>query len=95
MTYISNAREISLLKKAKKASNSLVEALDNDIPIDMLEIDIKNIIETKLVRAAEIAVNQELTEEQKKQIKMQFIIKNISDIEKHFLIILILHQNTR
>ena len=45
MTYISNAREISLLKKAKKASNSLVEALDNDIPIDMLEIDIKNIID--------------------------------------------------
>ena len=45
MTYISNAREISLLKKAKKASNNLVEALDNDIPIDMLEIDIKNIID--------------------------------------------------
>ena len=30
------------------------------------ESDIKNIIETKLVRAAEIAVNQELTEEQKR-----------------------------
>ena len=30
------------------------------------ESDIKNIIETKLIRAAEIAVNQELTEEQKK-----------------------------
>ncbi|MBQ1495764.1 MAG: tRNA uridine-5-carboxymethylaminomethyl(34) synthesis GTPase MnmE [Bacilli bacterium] len=45
MTYISNAREISLLKKAKKASNNLVEALNNNIPIDMLEIDIKNIID--------------------------------------------------
>ena len=32
------------------------------------ENDIKNIIETKLVRAAEIAINQELTEEQKKAV---------------------------
>ena len=32
------------------------------------ESDIKKIIETKLVRAAEIAVNDELTEEQKKQV---------------------------
>jgi t-SNARE complex subunit (syntaxin) len=32
------------------------------------ENDIKKIIETKLVRAAEIAVNQELTEEQKRQV---------------------------
>ena len=32
------------------------------------ESDIKGIIETKLVRAAEIAVNQELTEEQKKEV---------------------------
>ena len=30
------------------------------------ESDIKKIIETKLVRAAEIVVNQELTEEQRK-----------------------------
>ena len=45
MTYISNAREISLLKKAKKSSNNLVKALEEDIPIDMLELDIKNIID--------------------------------------------------
>ena len=32
------------------------------------ESDIKKIIETKLVRAAEIVVNQELTEEQKKEV---------------------------
>ena len=32
------------------------------------ESEIKNIISTKLVRAAEIAVNEELTEEQKKQV---------------------------
>ena len=45
LTYLSNAREIALLKEAKKSSNSLVEALNNNIPIDMLEIDIKNIID--------------------------------------------------
>ena len=32
------------------------------------ESNIKNIIETKLIRAAEIAVNQELTEEQRKEV---------------------------
>ena len=45
MTYISNAREISLLKKAKKSSDNLVKSLEDNIPIDMLEIDIKNIID--------------------------------------------------
>ena len=45
MTYISNAREISLLKKAKQSSNNLIKSLDEGIPIDMLEIDIKNIID--------------------------------------------------
>lgn len=45
MTFISNAREISLLKKAKKSSDTLVKSLENGIPIDMLELDIKNIID--------------------------------------------------
>ena len=45
MTYISNAREISLLKKAIQSSNNLIKSLDEGIPIDMLEIDIKNIID--------------------------------------------------
>lgn len=45
LTYLSNAREISLLKEAKKSSDSLIDALNNDIPIDMLEIDIKNILD--------------------------------------------------
>ena len=45
MTYISNAREISLLKKAKKSSDNLIKALEDGIPIDMLELDIKNIID--------------------------------------------------
>ena len=45
MTYLSNIRTIDLLKKAKKASNELIKSLDNDIPIDMLEIDIRNILD--------------------------------------------------
>ena len=46
MTYISNAREISLLKQAKKSSETLVKSLEDGIPIDMLELDIKNIIDS-------------------------------------------------
>ena len=45
LTYLSNAREISLLKKAKKLSNNIVKSLNEDIPIDILEIDIRNIID--------------------------------------------------
>ena len=45
MTYISNARDISLLKKAKVSSNNLVKSLEDNIPIDMLELDIKNILD--------------------------------------------------
>jgi len=45
MTYLSNIRTINLLKNAKKASNDLIKSLDNNIPIDMLEIDIKNILD--------------------------------------------------
>lgn len=44
-TYLSNSREIALVKKAIEVSDNLEIALDNDIPIDMLEIDIKEICE--------------------------------------------------
>ena len=43
MTYLSNIRTINLLKQAKKVSKELITSLDNDLPIDMLEIDIKRI----------------------------------------------------
>ena len=46
MTYISNAREVALLKQAKESSENLINALENGIPIDMLEIDIRNIIDS-------------------------------------------------
>ncbi len=44
-TYLSNSREISLVKKAINISKNLEEALKNDVPIDLLEIDIKEICE--------------------------------------------------
>ncbi len=45
MTYLSNIRTINLLKQAKKISKELIISLDNDLPIDMLEIDIRNILD--------------------------------------------------
>ena len=45
MTYLSNIRTINLLKQAKKVSKELITSLDNDLPIDMLEIDIRNILD--------------------------------------------------
>ena len=44
-TYLSNSRQISLVKKAIEVSKNLNNSLNNDIPIDMLEIDIKEICE--------------------------------------------------
>ena len=45
-TYLSNSRQISLVKKAIEISKNLENALKEDVPIDMLEIDIKEICET-------------------------------------------------
>ena len=42
-TYLSNSRQISLVKKAVEISKNLEDALNNDVPIDLLEIDIKEI----------------------------------------------------
>ena len=44
-TYLSNSREISLIKKAIKVSDNLNKSLKSDVPIDILEIDIKEICE--------------------------------------------------
>ena len=44
-TYLSNSREISLVKKAIEVSKNLEKSLKEDVPIDMLEIDIKEICE--------------------------------------------------
>ena len=45
-TYLSNSREISLVKKAIDISKNLNKSLNEDVPIDILEIDIKEICET-------------------------------------------------
>lgn len=42
LTYLSNARSISLLEKAYGCIEEIEKGLDNNMPIDMVEIDIKN-----------------------------------------------------
>ena len=44
-TYLSNTRSISILKNCLNRIEDVEESLKNNIPIDMLEIDIKNIWE--------------------------------------------------
>ena len=44
-TYLSNARSIAILKNCLKSIKDIENSLENNIPIDMLEIDIKNIWE--------------------------------------------------
>ena len=41
LTYLTNARSIALLKEAKKAIEDSKEGINNLIPIDLIEIDIK------------------------------------------------------
>jgi tRNA modification GTPase len=45
-TYISNARQIALLKKCKEIGNNIENAISNNMPIDMIEIDIKELWDT-------------------------------------------------
>ncbi len=44
-TYLSNTRSISILKRCLKRVKDIEEALNNNIPIDMIELDIKKIWE--------------------------------------------------
>ena len=46
LTYLSNSRQISLVKKAISINKNLIKSLEDGLPIDMLEIDIKEICET-------------------------------------------------
>ena len=43
LTYLSSARSISLLKKALTSLNDVSTAVDNNLPIDMVEIDLKDV----------------------------------------------------
>ena len=42
MTYLSNARSISLLKKVLRIINEIIENIENNTPIDIVEMDLKN-----------------------------------------------------
>ena len=44
-TYLSNSRSISILKRCLKRIEDIEESLKNNMPIDMIELDIKNIWE--------------------------------------------------
>ena len=43
LTYLTNARSLSLLRQALNSINDIKKGLKDDLPIDMLEIDLKNI----------------------------------------------------
>ncbi len=45
-TYLSNSRQISLAKKAYKELKQAEESLENNVPIDMVEIDLKDAFDT-------------------------------------------------
>ncbi len=43
MTYVTNAKSLSLLKKSLKEIHKIEEGIEKEIPIDLLEIDLKQI----------------------------------------------------
>ena len=43
MTYITSARSIAILKQIKESIDDIQISIDNNLPIDIIEIDIKNI----------------------------------------------------
>ena len=46
MTYLSNARSISLLKKSLTTIDEIINNINNNSPIDIIEIDLKNVWHT-------------------------------------------------
>ena len=42
MSYLSNIRQIDLVNKANSAIENAYNALKNDMPIDMIEIDLRS-----------------------------------------------------
>ena len=42
LTYLSNARSIALLKKSYNILNEIIDNIKTDLPIDMIETDLKN-----------------------------------------------------
>ena len=46
MTYLSNARSISLLKKSLNTIDEIINSINNNSPIDIIELDLKNVWQT-------------------------------------------------
>lgn len=44
-TYLSTARQLNLLKKAQKITKEILKTINKDIEIDMIELDIKQVLE--------------------------------------------------
>ena len=44
-TYLSNTRSISILRKCLERVEDIEKSINNNIPIDMIELDIKSIWE--------------------------------------------------
>ncbi len=42
-TYLSSARSISLMKRALDSLNQVEDGINNNMPIDMIEIDLKDV----------------------------------------------------
>ena len=43
MTYLTSARSVAILKRVNEQINELEKNINNNMPIDMIELDIKNI----------------------------------------------------
>jgi tRNA modification GTPase len=61
-TYISNARQISLLNKSIEIINEINNAIDQDLEIDMIEIDVKRLWETLSEITGEVSSDDLLNE---------------------------------
>ena len=46
LTYLSNARSISLLEQSLSMLNEIIDNINTDLPIDMIELDLRNVWET-------------------------------------------------
>ena len=44
--YLCNARSISLLNKSLESLNNVEEGINNNVPVDMIEIDLKDVWNT-------------------------------------------------
>lgn len=46
MTYLTNARSVSLVEKALNSLKEVIKSINKNMPIDMVEIDLKDVWNT-------------------------------------------------